>query len=66
MEDRRGDGKPTGRDRRRVYLLFLVVALAVEGMIAIGRGGDYRPTMLGLAIIIASILFYAYSWFKER
>lgn len=66
MNDRKDDGKPNGVQKRRVYLLFGSIALVIESMLALTRGEAYRPTLLGSAILIASILFFTYSWFRER
>ncbi|MDH3703196.1 MAG: hypothetical protein OEU46_17980 [Alphaproteobacteria bacterium] len=66
MNDRQDDGKPNGTQKRRVYLLFGSMALVIESLLALTRGEAYRPTLLGSAILIASVLFFTYSWFRER
>lgn len=66
MNDKQDDGKPDGTQKRRVYILFGCMALVIESLLALTRGEAYRPTLLGSAILIASVLFFTYSWFRER
>ena len=58
--------KPTGADKRRLYLIFFCIAGGVELTRYAWGGADYRPTMIGLAIMIAGALFYVYSWITDR
>ncbi len=58
--------KPTGQDKRRLYLIFFCIAAGVELVRYAWSIGDYRPTMVGLAIMITGGLFYAYSWITDR
>lgn len=58
--------KPTGEDKRRLYLIFFCMAAGVELVRYAWGTGDYQPTMIGLAIMIAGALFYGYSWLTDR
>ena len=64
MADKRGG--PTGAEKRRLYLIFFLVALAVEVLLALTRDGPFRPTLIGTAVMITAVLFYLYSLLRER
>ena len=57
---------PTGAEKRRVYLTFFLIALAIEVLLALTRDGPFRPTLIGTAVIITSALFFVYSIIRER
>lgn len=57
---------PTGAEKRRVYLTFFVIALAIEVLLAMTRGGSFRLTLIGSAVMITAVLFFIYSFFRER
>lgn len=56
----------TGAEKRRVYLTFFLIALAIEVLLALTRDGPFRPTLIGTAVIITSALFFVYSIIRER
>ncbi len=58
--------KPTPEEKRRVYVVFFLIAFAIDLTVGLVRDGTYRPTMIGGAIMITSVLFYVYSLIKER
>lgn len=58
--------RPTGAEKRRVYLTFFLIALAIEILLALTREGPFRPTLIGTAVIITSALFFIYSIIRER
>jgi len=58
--------RPTGEEKRRVYLAFFLIALAIEVLLALTRDGPFRPTLIGSAVIITAALFLIYSHFRER
>ena len=60
------DGKPTVTQKRRVYVVFFVIAFAVDLIVGLIRYGTYAPTLIGLAIMITSALFLIYSYIRER
>lgn len=61
-----GDGKPTVQQKRRMYVVFFVIAFLVDLLIGLIRYGTYVPTLVGLAIMITAALFLAYSLIRER
>jgi hypothetical protein len=64
--NRNHDGKPTGREKRRFYVIAFAIALGVDLLLSALRGEAYRPTLLGLAIMITAGLFFLYSLIRER
>ncbi|HAA91841.1 MAG TPA: hypothetical protein DCS82_10370 [Rhodospirillaceae bacterium] len=60
------DEKPSEEEKRRIYIIFFCVALVVDLGISTFRGEAYRPTLFGLAIMIASVLFFLWSWIRSR
>lgn len=62
----RDDDKPTPEEKRRVYVVFFLIAFAIDLTLGLVRHGTYVPTMIGSAIMITSVLFYVYSLFKDR
>jgi hypothetical protein len=61
-----GDGRPTGREKRLVYVVFFVIAFAIDLIVGLLRNGTYTPTLIGLAIMITSVLFLVYSLIRDR
>lgn len=59
-------GKPTPHEKRRVYVLFFVIAFAIDFGVGWIRTGAYTPTLIGTAIMITSALFFIYSLIRER
>ena len=58
--------KPSGEEKRRLYMLAFCIAGGIEVFRYAFGTGDYQPTLIGLAIIIASVLYFAYSWITDR
>lgn len=58
--------KPTGEEKRKLYVLAFCIAGGIEVFRYAFSSGPYQPTMIGLAIIIAAVLYFAYSWIMER
>lgn len=61
-----GDGQPTAKEKRLVYVAFFVIAFAVDLIVGLLRDGTYTPTLIGLAIMITSVLFLVYSLIRDR
>jgi hypothetical protein len=61
-----GDGRPTAKEKRRIYIGFFVIAFAVDLLTGLLRNGTYAPTLIGLAIMITSALFLIYSLIRDR
>ena len=62
----RNKEKPSGEDKRRLYLIAFGIAVFIEIIRFVYSIGEYQPTLIGLAIIIAAILYYGYSWITDR
>lgn len=59
--------KPSGEEKRKLYVLAFCIAAGIEVFrYAFGGAGPYQPTLIGLAIMIAAVLYFAYSWISER
>lgn len=58
--------KPSGADKRRLYIMAFCIAGGIEVTRYAFGTGPYQPTLIGLAIIIASVLYFAYSWITDR
>lgn len=66
MAGKAGDGKPTVKEKRRMYVIFFVIAFLVDLVVGLIRYGTYAPTLIGLAIMIAAALFLAFSLIRDR
>ncbi len=66
MSKERGGPGATGRERRRFYAIAFAVAFGIDLALSMARGDAYRPTLIGLAIMITAVLFFVYSLFRER
>jgi hypothetical protein len=58
--------QPTGAQKRAFYVMAFCIALGVDVIINLARGEPYRPSLVGLAIMIASVIWFAWSWIRER
>ena len=61
-----GDGKPTAREKRRLYVIFFVIAFLVDLVVGLTRYGTYAPTLVGMAIMITAALFFVFSLIRDR
>ena len=66
LMDNKGKKGPSGAEKRRLYLIAFCVAFGIDLLLSIFRGGGYQPTLIGLAIMIAAVLYFAYSWITDR
>ena len=57
---------PTGAQKRGFYVMAFCVAFGVDLVVSLTRGGGYRPSLIGVAIMITAALYFAWSWFRER
>lgn len=60
------DERRSPRAKRRFYVIAFVVAFAIDLMVGFAQGGGYRPSLIGLAIMITSALFFTYSLIRDR
>jgi hypothetical protein len=58
--------RASGAEKRRAYVFWFCMAFAVDLLWGLYRGGGYQPSMVGLAIMITAVLFFAWSWLRER
>ena len=66
MSDSQQDGKPSEREKRRFYVIAFVVAFGIDAVVSMMGGGSYKPSLIGLAIMIAAALFFVYSLIRKR
>ena len=60
------DEKPSGKTKRQYYIVAFCLAIGVDLLTSFMRGIPYRPSLVGMAIMIAAVLYFAYSWIRER
>ena len=58
--------QPSGAEKRRLYAIAFCVAGGIEFYRYIFRDGEYRITVIGLAIMIAAVLFFVFSLLRDR
>jgi hypothetical protein len=58
--------QPTPTQKRTFYVVAFCVAFAVDLVLSVGRGLPYRPSLIGLAIMITAVIWFAWSWIRER
>ncbi|MFT6583351.1 MAG: hypothetical protein ACKVKG_14230 [Alphaproteobacteria bacterium] len=58
--------KPNGAEKRRLYMAAFCIALVIDLGISFFKNEPYRPTLIGLAIMIASVLYFLYSYIRDR
>ena len=62
----KNDGKRSGFEKRKLYVMAFVIALSIDLIFSFIKGMPYKPSLLGLAIMIASVLYFGYSWLREK
>ena len=60
------EDKPNPATKRRFYLIAFAVAFAIDYFVGMAKGGEYRPSLIGLAVMITSVLFFIYSLIRNR
>lgn len=66
MAGQAGDGKPTVQQKRRVYIIFFFGAFLIDLIFGLVQFGTYRPTLIGLAVMITAALFFVFSLIRDR
>jgi hypothetical protein len=61
-----GDGKPTAQQKRVIYAVFFIIAFLIDLVFGLVQYGTYAPTLVGLAIMITSALFFIFSLIRGR
>lgn len=54
------------RAKRRFYAVAFAVAFGIDLTMGFVNGGGYRPSLVGLAVMITSALFFTYSLIRDR
>jgi hypothetical protein len=60
------DDKPTGTQKRRFYIATFCIALAIDVVMSLADGLAYRPSLVGLAIMIGAVLYFVVSLIRDR
>jgi hypothetical protein len=60
------DDKPNPATKRRFYLIAFAIAFTVDYFAGMAKGGGYQPSLIGLAVMITSALFFFYSLIRNR
>ena len=60
------DEKLSGRQKRQYYVVAFAFAVGIDLVTCLLRDAAYRPSLVGLAIMIAAVLYFAVSWIRER
>ncbi|MFT5448565.1 MAG: hypothetical protein ACI9DC_003750 [Gammaproteobacteria bacterium] len=55
-----------GRTKRQYYIVAFCFAVVIDLVFSFMRDVPYRPSLVGLAIMIASVLYFAHSWIRDR
>ena len=56
----------TPKQKRQYYIVAFCIALGIDVIAALVRGDDYQPSLIGSAIMIAAVLYFAVSLIRER
>ena len=57
---------PTAAQKRKAYVFWFCLALAIDVAWSLSAGGGYRPSLVGLAVMITAVLFFLWSLLRER
>ncbi len=60
------DDSQTPQQKRKVYLVAFFIAFGIDYLLSLSRGGGYKPTTIGLAVMITAVLFFVYSLIRNR
>ena len=60
------ENKTDPKAKRRFYLIAFAVAFGIDYFMAAMRGEEFKPRLIGLAVMITAALFFAYSLIRER
>ena len=58
--------KPDPKAKRRFYLIAFFVALGIDYFTSTLGDGNFKPSLIGLAVMITAALFFTYSLIRER
>ena len=60
------EDKPDPKAKRRFYLIAFGVAFGIDYLLSAVRGDGFKPSLIGLAVMITAALFFTYSLIRER
>jgi len=60
------EDKPNPAGKRKFYIIAFFVALGIDLLSSLMRGGEYRPSLIGLAVMITAALFFTFSLLRDR
>lgn len=58
--------EPTAAQKRGFYVVAFCIAFGVDLALSLGRGLPYRPSLVGLAIMITAVIWFVWSLLRER
>ena len=60
------EDEPDPKAKRRFYLIAFAVAFGIDYLMSAVRGDGFKPSLIGLAVMITAALFFTYSLIRER
>lgn len=60
------ENKPNPAAKRKFYIIAFCVALGIDLLSSVLGGGEYRPSLIGLAVMITAALFFTFSLLRDR
>ena len=60
------DNQPNPAARRKFYVIAFCVALGIDLLSSVLGRGEYRPSLIGLAVMITAALFFTFSLLRDR
>mgnify|MGYP001178372777 FL=1 len=60
------ENKPNPAAKRKFYIIAFCVALGIDLLSSVLGRGEYRPSLIGLAVMITAALFFTFSLLRDR
>jgi hypothetical protein len=60
------DNKTNSATKRKFYVIAFCVALGIDLLSSVLGRGEYRPSLIGLAVMITAALFFTFSLLRDR
>ena len=60
------EDKPDPKAKRHFYLIAFAVAFGIDYLMSTVRGDGFKPSLIGLAVMITAALFFTYSLIRDR
>mgnify|MGYP004392474365 FL=1 len=58
--------KTDPKAKRRFYLVAFAVAFGIDYLMSVVGGEGFKPSLIGLAVMITAALFFTYSLIRDR